>query len=225
LIAVCRALRRYNGFIGHTSPTTGSAADRVKRARIAAMVVQENLGRDVNAEQLHTGLMDSPGHRANILSPQVTHVGIGAAAEQESDHLAFIATQVFIRTPQEIDPDEAPAQVLDAINRARAQKGLAALPEDDSLREIAEHAAERFFDGSNVLQDAVLDEAGGAAARSGLPYKSYNTVLTLASALDDVAGITAVLDNKAKAIGIGVSQGRRADIAPGRIAVALIFGY
>jgi hypothetical protein len=216
---------RDNAFIGHTSPTTGSARDRVERARIAATMVQENIGRDVNAEQLHTGLMDSPGHRANILSPDVTHIGVGVVSEQESDHLAFIATEVFIRAPQEIDRDQAPGQLLEAINKARAAKGLRDLSRDDALGAIAENAAGRFFANTKLSQQAVLNEASGAAARSGRPYKGYNAVLSLTFTLDDVAEIEAVLDPKAKAVGIGVAQGSRPDVAQGRIAVALILGH
>ncbi|MGB0680970.1 MAG: CAP domain-containing protein, partial [Polyangiales bacterium] len=72
-----------SGFIGHGSPTTGSAADRVERTGLRSGLVLENIGRGYDAWQIHRGLMRSPGHRANILNPDVTHFGIGVVERQE----------------------------------------------------------------------------------------------------------------------------------------------
>jgi uncharacterized protein YkwD len=66
-------------FVGHVSPTAGTALDRVRRAGIAPLLLMENIGSDVSPEQVHAGLMQSPGHRAAILDPQVTRIGIGVA--------------------------------------------------------------------------------------------------------------------------------------------------
>jgi len=43
-------------------------------------------------DQAHEGLMNSPGHRANILSPDVTHLGIGVVANANGD---IWVTQMF----------------------------------------------------------------------------------------------------------------------------------
>ena len=40
----------------------------------------------------HTSLMNSPGHRANILNARLTHIGIGVAA----GGAGYTATQLFI---------------------------------------------------------------------------------------------------------------------------------
>ncbi len=70
-------------FVGHTSPTTGTAVQRVARAGYNSGLVLENIGRGYGAREIEEGLMQSPGHRANILNPDVTHVGIGVVAQQE----------------------------------------------------------------------------------------------------------------------------------------------
>lgn len=46
------------------------------------------------AERMHQGWMDSPGHRANILSTSYSHVGIGVAY---SEAHGYYVTQVFAR--------------------------------------------------------------------------------------------------------------------------------
>ena len=50
---------------------------RAAGARFA--IIGENLALAPTTELAHRGLMDSPGHRANILSPQYGRVGIGVA--------------------------------------------------------------------------------------------------------------------------------------------------
>jgi len=63
-------------------------------------------------EDAHENLMNSPGHRANILNPEHTHVGIGMAYNTETGE--FRAAQEFINRyidldnlPQEANPSES----------------------------------------------------------------------------------------------------------------------
>jgi hypothetical protein len=65
------------GYFSHTSPVTGTVADRVADAGIPYLVVGENLALAATARTAHAGLMDSPGHRANIVGERFTRVGIG----------------------------------------------------------------------------------------------------------------------------------------------------
>jgi uncharacterized protein YkwD len=84
-----------NRFIAHSSRRTGDATARVQSAGLDAMVVLENIGRGYSAAELHRGLMESPGHRGNILHPDAREIGIGVVAEREGERLAFIATELF----------------------------------------------------------------------------------------------------------------------------------
>src|SRR5262249_5046967 len=68
-----------NDYIAHISPTTGSPADRVAKAGIDVTRLAENVGTSSTPEELHQGLMRSPGHRAAILDRKVTRVGVGVA--------------------------------------------------------------------------------------------------------------------------------------------------
>jgi uncharacterized protein YkwD len=63
--------------VSHVSPTTGTVVDRVRAARIPTRIVLENVARGFGLREAHQALMDSPGHRANVMSAEVTHVGIG----------------------------------------------------------------------------------------------------------------------------------------------------
>lgn len=67
-----------NGFFSHTSAVDGtSPADRANKAGISYLVIGENLAFAPDVYLAHQGLMNSPGHRANILSTDYNHVGIG----------------------------------------------------------------------------------------------------------------------------------------------------
>ncbi|MDH3261812.1 MAG: CvpA family protein [Acidimicrobiia bacterium] len=65
------------GYFSHTSQTTGTGADRISEAGIPYRIIGENLALAATAGTAHSGLMDSPGHRANILGSGFTRVGIG----------------------------------------------------------------------------------------------------------------------------------------------------
>ncbi|HUE75605.1 MAG TPA: CAP domain-containing protein, partial [Chloroflexota bacterium] len=69
-------------YFSHTSPVTGSPFDRLRRAGIGFLVAGENLAYAPNVQIAHEGLMNSPGHRANILRPQFGQVGIGVIRSQ-----------------------------------------------------------------------------------------------------------------------------------------------
>jgi len=65
------------GYFSHYSPEGQDVADRLKMEDIPFQVVGENLALAPTLLIAHTGLMNSPGHRANILDPSFNQVGIG----------------------------------------------------------------------------------------------------------------------------------------------------
>ena len=85
-----------NGFVAHISPTTGAPMDRVRAAGLSPSRLLENVGTAGSVEEVHSGLMSSPGHRSAILDERVTHVGIGiAVAAPASGPVSLYATELF----------------------------------------------------------------------------------------------------------------------------------
>jgi uncharacterized protein YkwD len=71
-----------HNFFGHVSPTTGTPEDRVRRAHVSGLLAYgENVVLAGNARGAHQSLMDSPGHRGNMLRAEYTEVGIGAVVD------------------------------------------------------------------------------------------------------------------------------------------------
>ncbi|MEX2238331.1 MAG: CvpA family protein [Dehalococcoidia bacterium] len=65
------------GYFAHVNPDGLDPFDRMRAAGVPFAVAGENLAYAPAVDVAHDGLMDSPGHRANILSPDYCHVGIG----------------------------------------------------------------------------------------------------------------------------------------------------
>jgi uncharacterized protein YkwD len=64
-------------FVGHLSPRTGTAMDRVRRAGLKPDIVFENVGRAYSPDQAESGFLGSPGHRGNLLDPRARRLGVG----------------------------------------------------------------------------------------------------------------------------------------------------
>ena len=64
-------------YFDHTSPTYGSPFQMMSKHGVTYNYAGENLAGAPSVDIAHTNLMNSPGHRANILSPNYNYVGIG----------------------------------------------------------------------------------------------------------------------------------------------------
>lgn len=80
------------GYFSHYSPEGASVADRMLNSRIDFLVAGENLAYAPDIEPAHKGLMNSEGHRANILSQDYGRIGIGVV---DGGIYGKMFTQVF----------------------------------------------------------------------------------------------------------------------------------
>lgn len=80
------------GYFSHYSPEGLTVADRALEREVDFLVIGENLAFAPSLELAHQGLMNSEGHRANILSPDYKRIGIGA---MDGGVYGRMFTQVF----------------------------------------------------------------------------------------------------------------------------------
>lgn len=66
-----------NRYFAHQSPVLGSPFDQMRRAGISFRIAGENIAGNNSAASAMQAWMGSPGHRANILNPSFTHIGVG----------------------------------------------------------------------------------------------------------------------------------------------------
>jgi uncharacterized protein YkwD len=65
------------GYFAHDTPEGLTPFDRMRAANVRFLTAGENLALAPTLSVAHTGLMNSPGHRANILRREFGRVGIG----------------------------------------------------------------------------------------------------------------------------------------------------
>ena len=80
-------------YFSHTSPVAGSPFDRLKAAGITYTRAGENLAYAQSVTIAHRGLMESQGHRENILRPEFTRIGIGVIS---AGPYGRMFTQMFV---------------------------------------------------------------------------------------------------------------------------------
>jgi uncharacterized YkwD family protein len=82
-----------NNYFSHTSPTYGSFSARIKASGVSYRTAGENIALYNNVEKAQAALMNSEGHRANILNPSFTRIGIGIVWNESKG--AYYITQWF----------------------------------------------------------------------------------------------------------------------------------
>lgn len=86
-----------NNYFSHNSPKYGSPFDMMKSFGINYVQAGENIAGNQSVQNAHNSLMNSPGHRQNILSPDYTHIGIGI---RKGGPYGNMFSQMFISKPQ-----------------------------------------------------------------------------------------------------------------------------
>ncbi len=82
-----------NNYFSHNSPTYGNPFEMMKRFGIKYIYAGENIAQNPSVQNAHQSLMDSEGHRKNILNPEFTHIGIGI---KEDSKYGKLFTQMFV---------------------------------------------------------------------------------------------------------------------------------
>jgi len=84
-----------HNYFDHQSPTYGSPFDMMKSFGIPFSYAGENIAAGQRTpEEVVNGWMNSPGHRANIMNPNYTQIGVGLA---KGGSYGFYWTQQFIQ--------------------------------------------------------------------------------------------------------------------------------
>ena len=82
-----------NNYFSHNSPTYGDPFKMLKDFGFQYLRAAENIAGNSSVEKAHEALMNSPGHRKNILTPEFTHVGVGI---QKGSQYGYMFTELFI---------------------------------------------------------------------------------------------------------------------------------
>jgi len=201
--------------VAHVSPTSGSAADRVRAGKIKTAVVLENVARAYGVGEAHHGLMNSPGHRANIMSTAATHIGIGVVFGEEAEgRREMFVTQVFIRVPPKIDTVRAAQTIVGRIDKVHKTGN------NDKLSAIAQELADALAKGKT--RDEMWPQVKRRVDALGGLFTKVGSVVTAAADLDTVDGKQLLGDYVPDEIGVGIAQGTHPEIGDGAIWIVVL---
>ena len=136
---------------GHRS-AGGLPNQRIGDAGIPVSVALENVARADSLALAQALIMASAEHRANLVHPGVTHVGMAAA---RSDSRAWYVVQEFVRWLPSVDLDLARGQAREAVATARKMRGKPRLDPKRVLDRIAQSWCERI---ASAARDELTDE-------------------------------------------------------------------
>ncbi len=207
----------------HRSATTGALTDRLRKAGLSFTRALENVSLSPSPEAAHERFMGSPGHRVNVLDPDVTQVGIGIAMERTATEDVLAVCEVFIELAEDSPDAKVVAKVHDLINARRKQKGRFALGLDDELSRLARQSARRLMGlgtkadpqaEGEALIEQLSDGGFGVADASVRYFHTRNPGQVLLS--------PEVFDNDFNRLGVGIA--RSSDVSQtGEMWIALIF--
>jgi uncharacterized protein YkwD len=178
-----------NDFIGHISPTTGDASARFARAKISGTVVRENVARGYGPKGIHESLMNSPGHRANLIAEDVTHVGIGVVFGEPESTAAdaprpVFLTQNFYAKPGSDTPDKPVEELRERVDAARKSAGKPPLGWNPTLSKLAQARADAAVGigpamSDEEFKDKLVDLGLSALEQHQVSSGTFEGLLTL----------------------------------------------
>ena len=178
--------------LSHRFPGEGTVTQRIAATGLRFNASAENVAFATDWEDIHSGLMQSPGHRANILSPKYDEIGIAVALGSNG----YYAVQNFAHTTSESGSNDAEARLARSLRRElrsdievkssdAARKAVCEMAEQDRLQAAklpAEPGLRRMFAYTTSepedVPEKLLNAAGSAGSRRmviGICYKATET--------------------------------------------------
>ena len=122
-------------------------SDRLVAADLPALTAAENIARGKDIDDAHSGLMNSAGHRRNILNPALERIGIGVAGD-EARRTIWICQDFATLIPR-LSDSEARQHLRGALARAwHAARG--SLRENNQVSDRLRGALDRMVDADRV---------------------------------------------------------------------------
>lgn len=211
---------RAAGLVAHVLPGGKELADRLRAAGIPFRRAWENLASGPTSLEAHAATEASPAHRANLVVPTATTIGVGLARGTlpTGEPVTWLA-EILIEPPADPATDRMTpdARVREALWRERARRGLPPLTSDPALDAIARRAASEL-------------RAGDGAEVKGLPAEALRLRRELAAsdafiAADPAEAVRSrnLTDGRFRRVGVGVVTGDSRRFGPARLFIAVVY--
>lgn len=153
---------RDHSFFDHVSPTLGNLENRVDRAGYGNLVARENLAEGPDVDSAEDSLLASPHHYENIMSTDITHVGVGLVKGGVRDPRNLTITQVFAHPTRNESAEAVKSAVQAAIRKARQEKSL---PEATLNAKLSAYAEEYLSSSLSNADDPDVKAIGIAISK------------------------------------------------------------
>jgi len=204
-----------NEFFSHVSSRTGSLRDRLHRAGITYRAAGENIGMAASIRDVNRLLFESPGHRANLLNPEFTHLGLGILAQEDG---TFLVTQVFMKPVPSAEPREAERELLAGMKGARTRLGELPVSSDPLLQGAARANSSSVARSGEIS----LPDLGRQLDRTQPRFDRIRAHVFLNRSLEEILSLPILRLPAITGVGIGVARG--GDGAHSPVAVTLLLG-
>jgi uncharacterized protein YkwD len=206
----------------HSQQLTAASAGAEPGAPIGEGGALLTVARGPDEAALWTALLSQGAFRAQLLSADITRIGIGVAQSPSG----YVATHVLARASQgHVDSELAPARILTALNENRRARGAVALRPDPELTRVARHAANELALHPKQNEHEVVEHANTELEHFGLAYRRAEAVAALVRDPLEAAALEPALDPEARAVGVAVAEGERPGAAETRVAVVIALGW
>ncbi len=165
-------------YFEHISPDRRGPSDIIKSTGYEYIMVGENLaeGNFKSSEELLLGWMNSPGHRANIINPKYTEIGVAVREGEFQGKKVWMAVQEFGRPitdcPQVENGIKSDIQLLEARMGA-TQDSLASLNKQMQTAKTENNI--ELYNSLVPQYNSLIVEANGLALKIKDLVSKYNS--------------------------------------------------
>ena len=193
-------------FFAHTNPD-GLDPNQRFNSQGGIGSVGENIASGTSIDAAHFHLMNSPGHRANVLHADFTHLGIGIYFYGQN----FYITQLFQHKNQEINTQDFQQGLISWLNNLRIQHQLPALQEDQIMSKTAQEHSRTMAGADHLAYKVQNTDFATRYTNNGGAYAELNTLILRANSLNDAIAKLKKKENVLAGkdwtkIGIGILQ-------------------
>ncbi|MBF2053599.1 MAG: CAP domain-containing protein [Candidatus Sericytochromatia bacterium] len=184
--------------------------------------VGENIAYDTLVASAHQRLMNSPGHRANMLHQDFTHVGMGVYFN--GTH--FYITQLFQQKAERVKVQDFKAELLNWLGTQRQRKQLPVLKEEPRFSEAArQHTLAMIREDQLAYRLSQGDFAARYQSQGGR-YRELSTLILSARNLEEALERLQkheqiVQQARWRKMGLGVVQADSETLGPNLIWITL----
>ena len=198
-----------------------AVVEQLQKAGIGSSLLLVNPGQGRTAADAQERLLTSPGHRANLMNPEVNHAGVGVTTvTDKSGATTTYLAEIFVKILPPVDLVAVREQLLVAIAERRAEGKVPEIPVDPALHEVAQKYAEEMAAAKGKLpeeRDTLLLESLKKT------YKGVNMLAGSAAAPLEFAKDRKVLAS-GKALGVGLAQGDHPKLGRNAFYVVILLG-